>query len=230
MRRARADFGDRKPFFFEPTPAEIVVHYVNKLNSGFSKLADDEFDNKAQSILAALTGNANFPSPTPALASITTQLTEYQAALAMQPGQARDAQVAATRVALSASLDKLARNLELTANVTDAQLATSGFDLRKVPVFSGETVAAPGNVRLKQTGVSGVVQVMCDAVPRASAYELQYTQTPNDGPWADGGTFASTRGIGITGLTRGKDYWARVRAVGTSGPGPWSDPATTLVN
>ena len=36
--------------------------------------------------------------------------------------------------------------------------------------------------------------------------------------------------IGISGLTRGKDYWARVRAIGTNGPGPWSDPATILVN
>jgi hypothetical protein len=202
---------------------------MNKLNSGFTKLADDQFDNKAQSIVAALTGNANFPSPTPTLASITSQLTAYQSALAMQPGQARDAQVTATRTLLADSLDKLARGLELTPNVTDAMLATSGFDLRKSPVFSAETVAAPGNVRLKQTGVSGVVQVMCDAVPRASAYELQYTQNPNDNSWTDGGTFASTRGIGITGLTRSKDYWARVRAIGTNGPGPWSDPATILV-
>jgi hypothetical protein len=58
---------------------------------------------------------------------------------------------------------------------------------------------------------------------------MQCTLDPNTGPWVDGGTFASTRGVGLTGLTRGKDYWARVRAVGTSGPGPWSDPATTLV-
>jgi hypothetical protein len=203
---------------------------MNKLNSGFTKLADDEFDNKAQSIVAALTGNANFPTTTPTLAAIGNELTACQAALAMQPGQARDAQVIATRTLLADSLDKLARGLELVPNVTEAMLATSGFDLRKSPVFSGETVAAPGNVRLKQTGVSGVIQVLSDAVPRASAYEMQYTENPNAGPWLDGGTFASTRGIGVSGLTRGKDYWVRLRAVGTNGPGPWSDPATILVN
>ena len=70
---------------------------------------------------------------------------------------------------------------------------------------------------------------MCDAVPRAQAYELQHTLDPNAGLWTDGGTFASTRGIGMTGLTRGKDYWARIRAVGPDGPGAWSDPVTTLV-
>ena len=68
-----------------------------------------------------------------------------------------------------------------------------------------------------------------DAVNRAQAYELEYTLDPNAGPWTDGGTFASTRGIGITGLTRGKDYWARIRAVGPNGAGAWSDPATILV-
>ena len=202
---------------------------MNRLNSGFSKLQDEQFDNEAQAIVAALTGNANFPSPTPTLPAITTELNAYQAALAMPPGQPREVQVATTRTQLSTSLDKLARNLELTAGVTDAMLATSGYQLRKQPSASGP-VGAPQNVRLKQTGVSGVVQVLCDAEKYASAYELQYTQDPNNGPWIDGGTFASTRGIGISGLTRGKDYWARVRAIGTNGPGPWSDPATILVN
>jgi hypothetical protein len=203
---------------------------MNKLNSGFSKLSDDEFDDKALAIWTALTNNPSFPDPIPKLGDLLNFIQAYQTALAMPPGQPRDEAVAEKRATLANSLDKLARNLELTTNVTDAMLATSGFDLRKQPVTSGEIVGAPGNVRLKQTGVSGVVQVMCDAVSRASAYELQYTQEPNAGPWSDGGTFASTRGIGISGLTRGKDYWARVRAVGTKGPGSWSDPATILVN
>ena len=202
---------------------------MNKLNAGFSKLSDNDFDNKAQAIVAALTGNANFPTTTPTLATITTSVTAYQAALALPAGQPRDAQVAATRATLSTQLEQLARGLELTPSVTDAMLATSGFDLRKDPVFSGEEVGAPGNVRLRHAGVTGVIQMLCDSVPRAKAYELQYTQDPNAGPWTDGGTFPNTRGLGVTGLTRGKDYWARIRAVGPKGPGAWSDPATILV-
>src|SRR5207302_5626781 len=202
---------------------------MNKLNTGFSKLSENDFDNKAQAIVAALTGNANFPTTTPPLATITASVGAYQTALAMQPGQARDAAVAATRTTLSTQLEQLARGLELTPNVTDAMLATTGFDLRKSPASTSDPVIAPGNLRLKQTGVSGVVQVMCDAVTRAQAYELQYALDPNAGPWSDGGTFVSTRGIGMTGLNRGKDYWARVRAVGPNGPGAWSDPATILV-
>jgi hypothetical protein len=203
---------------------------MNKLNSGFSKLPDDQFDNKAQTIVAALTGNANFATTTPPLATITASITAYQAALALPPGAARDAQVSATRATLSTQLEQLARNIELVPNVTEAMLATTGFDMRKAPSGTSAPVDAPANVRLKQTGVSGVVQVLCDSVSRAQAYEMQYTQDPNSGPWTDAGTFVSTRGIGMTGLTRGKDYWARVRAVGPSGAGAWSDPATIMVS
>ncbi len=31
-----------------------------------------------------------------------------------------------------------------------------------------------------------------------------------------------------TGLTSGTKYWIRVRAVGASGFGPWSDPAVKM--
>jgi len=202
---------------------------MNKLNSGFSRVSDDEFDNKAEAIVAALTGNANFPTTTPTLASVSTAITSYKQALAMPPGDPRDAQVAATRAALALLLERLARNLELTPNVTDAMLATTGFDMRKTPSFTDEVLPAPGNVRLKNSGVTGVVQVLFDSVPRAKAYEVSYTLDPNNGSWTDGGTFASSRGVGLTGLTRTKDYWVRVRGIGPSGAGAWSDPATILV-
>jgi len=56
---------------------------MNRLNSGFSQLRDEEFDNKAEAIVAALTGNANFPVTAPPLATITTAITAYKAALAL---------------------------------------------------------------------------------------------------------------------------------------------------
>ncbi len=142
---------------------------------------------------------------------------------------ARAAQVAATRAALETLLQQLAASLELTPNVTDAQLATTGFDLRKPTTHTGEPVAAPGNVRLKSTGTSGEVQVLCDSVPRAKTYQVHYTLDANAGPWNDGGIFGNTRGMTLQGLTRAKDYWVRARAIGPDGPGPWSDPATILV-
>jgi len=201
---------------------------MNKLNSGFTKIRDEELDNRAQSIITALTGNQNFPSPTPKLETVSASLTAFQAALALPKGNARDAQVAATRATLATQLDQLARNLELTPNVTDAQLATAGFGIHQTPSRTGAAVVAPSNVRLKSTGTSGEVHVLCESVNRAKSYQVQYTLDPNTGQWTDGGIFGNTRGMKIAGLQRGKDYWARVRAVGPDGPGAWSDPATIM--
>ena len=53
---------------------------------------------------------------------------------------------------------------------------------------------------------------------------------PVNGPWLNGGSYNSTRGIKLTGLTRGKDYYVRVRAVASGqNRGPWSDLATAMV-
>jgi hypothetical protein len=202
---------------------------MNKLNTGFSRVRDDDLDNKAQSIVTALTGNSNFPTTNPPLATVSSAITDFEAALAMPKGPARDAQVATTRAALTTLLEQLARNLELTPGVTDAMLATTGFDIRQTPARTGAPVDAPANVRLRSTGTVGEVQLLCDPVNRAKSYEVQFTQDPNAGSWTDAGTFGSTRGIILTGLTRGKDYWARIRAVGPDGPGAWSDPATIMV-
>jgi hypothetical protein len=202
---------------------------MNKLNSGFSRMRDTDLDNKADSIIKALTGNPNFPTTNPTLATVQAALTAFQQALALPPGNARDAQVIATRATLTDHLEKLARNLELTPNVTDAMLATTGFDMRQTPTRTGAPVDAPANLRAKATGTMGSVQLLCDPSQRAKSYEAQYALDPNNGPWIDAGTFGNTRNIIINGLTRGKDHYFRVRAIGPDGAGAWSDPATIMV-
>jgi hypothetical protein len=51
---------------------------MNKLNSGFTKIRDEDLDNKLQSIIAALTGHQNFPSPNPTLATVSPSLAAFQ--------------------------------------------------------------------------------------------------------------------------------------------------------
>ena len=116
----------------------------------------------------------------------------------------------------------------MTEGVTDQMLAMSGFDLRKRGARSDAPVDAPGSVRLRATGVMGKVRLLCAPVYRAKSYEVQYGRDPGKARWINAGTFPSTRGITISGLTRGKDYWARVRAIGPKGAGPWSHLATIM--
>ena len=146
----------------------------------------------------------------------------------MLKGEARDQAVASTRAKLSATLEKIARSCELITR-DKTKLATTGFRLRKEPTRIDAPVDAPSNVRLKRTGTNGQVRLLCNAVNRAKAYEVQYTEDPNAGTWTDAGTFPSTRGVTIDGLQRGKDYWTRVRAIGPTGAGAWSQTATIMV-
>lgn len=170
-----------------------------------------------------------FPLLRRSLATISASRTAFAQALTLPKGQARETAVSAARSTLTTQLEQLARNLELTPGVTDAMLATTGFALRQTPSRTDAPVEAPGNLRAKATGTMGSVQLLCDPSERAKSYEAQWTLDPNDGSWTDAGTFGNTRRIIINGLTRGKDHYFRVRAIGPDGPGPWSDPATIMV-
>ena len=202
---------------------------MKKLRTGFSRLREDELDDMAEKVHTALNGNTNFPTTTPTLAQLASGLDNYRAALAMPAGQARTAAVAARRAELEGLLSALASNLNLVPSVTEEMLATTGFEFRKDSVRTGADVDAPADVRVKPTGMTGELEVRCKPVDRARSYQLQYTQNAQSGPWIDGGIFASTRGMKVDGLERGKDYWVRIRGVGANGEGPWSDPATAMV-
>jgi len=201
---------------------------MNKLNSGFSRIRDVHLVTKTQDIIEALRGNTNFPTTTPSLTILSSSLLALQSALTLPKGETGEQEVAAARSTLALQLHQLARNLEMIEGVTNDMLATTGFELRKRGSRSDAPVDAPRDLRFKTTGVMGRVQLLCAPVYRAKSYEVQYALNPNRGPWTNAGTFGSTRGIMISGLVRGKDYWIRIRAIGPKGPGAWSHPATIM--
>ena len=115
-------------------------------------------------------------------------------------------------------------------NVTDADLAGTGYDLRKANTHTSAPPDAPQDVRVKATGMSGQLQVMFGKVARAVLYEVEWTLDPVNGPWTLVPAFNSTRGMVLEGLTRGKDYYIHARAVATgANRGPWSDNASGMV-
>ena len=202
---------------------------MNKLKTGFSRVRDVDLADRTRAVIAALSDNSNFPGTARALATLKSRLAPFESALALPKGTAREEQLASTRSPLATQLEQLARKLEITPGVTDDALAMTGFEIRQRSVRTDAPVDAPDNVRLKGTGKMGSVQLLCDAVKRAKTYQVQYALDPNSGPWIDAGIFGSTRRIILSGLTRGKDYWFRVRAIGPRGPGAWSDRATIMV-
>ncbi len=119
--------------------------------------------------------------------------------------------------------------LEIVSGVTEADLAGTGYALRKTIAHTLAPPDAPQNVRVKATGIGGELQILLSNVPRAALYEVEWTFDPVNGPWTMAPAFVSTRGMTLTGLTRGKDYLVRVRAVATGqNRGPWSDIANAM--
>ena len=85
--------------------------------------------------------------------------------------------------------------------------------------------------RVKRSDISGKLLAHAASVAGAASYEVDLAKgdPTAEASWHDAGNFASCSHIELTGLTPGQVYWVRLRAIGSSGPGPWSDPVSTMV-
>jgi len=85
------------------------------------------------------------------------------------------------------------------------------------------------NFSLTAGDFDGQVDGHSDPVQGARGYNVQFcfdiSGTPN---WQDSDDVPNTQ-FSLKGLTSGQRIWVRMRAFGTKGPGPWSDPATKIV-
>ena len=209
------------------------------INSNFNRLNANDFLSQVERIITAMTGNADFPapwpSPVPALAQIQTDLTAYQTALtATQSGdRTRIAERDAARGTLSNDLFVLASYLQTVAPGDDSKLATTGFPLRLQPSRSrvANLPDAPANFELALGTVSGSVAVRASPVPSAGSYDVQLaTADPTvEANWSAAGSFKNCSRITLQGLTPGKIYSVRLRALGSAGPGAWTMPASLMV-
>ena len=84
--------------------------------------------------------------------------------------------------------------------------------------LEGITNAAESTVVLKWKAVKG-----------AKSYEVQTSPDPFTSQSWHSAAVVTKATHTLTGLPSGGRCWFRVRAIGTAGPGPWSDPAIKTV-
>ena len=76
----------------------------------------------------------------------------------------------------------------------------------------------------------GKLAIKCSKVDRASNYVFEHTQDLIVGNW-ENGTYSTNTKATIIGLTAGKTYWVRARALGTNEiKSDWSDPIAKIVS
>ena len=204
-----------------------------KIKLNLSRLPLPEKIAKAKQIVTAMDGNANFPTPVPPLATLTTAINEAEAAFTAAQAARQDAKTKTTTQTLKEdALDRLltqeAAYVEAAAGDDPAKIQSAGMDT-KAPPTSTSMPGQPQGLTPTEGDHEGEVDVSWDTVPEAKSYVLEKSlDPPTPTSWNHAGV--STRSsFTIAGLTSGTRYWFRVAAVGRIGQSGWSDPATKIV-
>jgi hypothetical protein len=200
-----------------------------KINLSFASYTDSGFLTKGTLILSSMTGNPDFPTPTPAIADVSTAVGNYSDALnaAAGLGRVNVAQKNKARQDLEAILKQLGLYVMSVANGDAAMLTSSGFTLSKMP--EPKYITNPGNVTLSNGVTSGE---LVDAVPTVPGTRVYYHEIADAAPteetvWT---RYQSSRSRFVfTGLIPGRQYWVRVAAVGPGEQIAYSTVATQFV-
>lgn len=184
-------------------------------------------------VVLALTGNANYTTPIPALADVT------QGGNALETGNAtldnlrlqaqqKTREVNGLENNVDTLLTRLAQYVELISEGNAEKILSSGFELRS----EGEAIGAlpaPQDFTVTTDDDPGELDAHWDVVRGAKLYVLEKCvgDSPN-GPWSSAGHVTRSK-ITIEGLTSGSRVWLRVAAVGAEGQGAWSQPISKIV-
>jgi len=187
---------------------------------------------KGRQIVTAMTNNASFANPTPALTDVTARLDQLDKAFGSV--QAARSEVS-TRVVtqenaeidLDQILTQLAGYVEAVAGRDDTVIKSAGMETkasRSTPAIAGEPQAVAALVGSHE----GVILLSWKPVANAKSYTIESSTDPaTPASWIHVG-IATSASKAINNLTSGKRYWFRVAAISAGGQSGWSEHATKV--
>ncbi len=192
---------------------------------------DDQLATFCDTHVAALTGNADFTTPDPTAAAFATTLTAFKTALtaaqqAQAAAQQKTAVKDAARAALETALNTRRSYVDSKSGGDEAKILSTGFAVRAAGSPVG-ALPAPIDFLATFGDNPGEVDVTWSAVKGAKSYIVEVRENVAGTAWGGARVVTKSRAT-IDGLTTGKTYAFRVRAVGTAGEGPWSDESLKL--
>jgi hypothetical protein len=218
---------------YDAVSPPLPTKRMAKVKLNLREKSDSDVMTFAQQHVTAMTGNANFATPLPAATAFAPVLTAYQTALAAFNTAQQAAKQATTvkdaaRAALELALTQRGNYVDLIAAGNAAVIESSGFSVKASSVPAG----VPGqvqNLSLTAGDHDGELNAQWDPVAGAKSYEIATSPDPvTTTSWTKLKSVTKSTAV-ITGLTSGSRIWTRVRAIGASGEGNWSDPATKIV-
>jgi hypothetical protein len=205
---------------------------MSKIKLNLRKLPIQEKIAKARTIVTSLTGNPNFPTPSPTLVLITGAIDALETAAAtVQADKAKLKTDVSAQSEKEDSLDQLITQLagyiQSVAGDDETKILSAGLDT-KAKASSAAEPTLPEALTPTAGDHDGEVDLSWDPVPRAKSYIIEFSvDPPTDTSWKHAGV-SPRSSFTVTGLTPGTRYWFRVAAVSTGGQSGWSDPAMKI--
>lgn len=195
---------------------------------GTAKMSDPDKIQFARQIVTQMTGNTNFTTPDPGLASITTAADALETAYNdAQTAQAQARAATSTQQDASDALDLLLSQegnyVENASGGDQAIIESSGFNVRNVPAGPIGDLPAPADVDITPNENAGTVNMRWEKVRGAYSYIVEKAVDAPTLSWSTALNCTKTRVV-VNTMASGTKYWFRVAGVGAAGQGAWSDP------
>ena len=204
------------------------IIYLVKL--GFTQITFSALVGKGRNCVTMLTGNAAYPTPSPALATITAACDRLSVANDRYDFTRSRLDLAERETAyqeLKDLLRELGAYVQLTSEGDKDLILSAGFDVEKQRTPIGE-LPAPQNLRaVPAAGYPRTVDLRWDGVKGRSIYEVWICE----GDFKDHDNWTmhaltQKNHLRVDGLTSDAIYTFRVVAQGTAGASPASDVAS----
>ncbi len=204
-----------------------------KIKLNFSRLPLTEKITRARQIVAALTGNPSFSTPTPALTVVNSAIDDFETAYiatqaARQDAKAKTSDQQQKEDLLDRIMTQLASYVEAAAGDNEALIQSAAMDVRAAPSTNSEIPAPPSSLSATAGDRDGEIDLTWDTLFGARSYVIERSgDPPTSTSWSHAAVATKSRAT-IEGLTSGTRYWFRVAAVNTNGQSGWSDPAMKI--
>jgi hypothetical protein len=181
-----------------------------------------------RSIVTALTGNADFPTPDPSLTDVTKALDNLETAQENAiNGGVNETAIRDSRLETAVNLlTILGWYVQWQAKGDKLKILSAGFEVIATSTVPIEMVKVQG-VKAKRGALKGTIDVSWKPVKGSRTYLVEMTTDVNTDTWTKAGEPTKAK-LTVAALTPGTNYWFRITAIGTLGAGPESDPATDM--
>jgi hypothetical protein len=187
---------------------------------------------KALQIVEALNGNADFPNPSPPLATVRTIINELNTAFkeALEARQVSKTKTSAQNNKediFDQTMSQIGSYIESVAGQDEQKLLSAGVGAATPATRSSDTPEVPANLSATAGDLEGEIDLTWDKMARARSYKIEMTLDPHAGQWTNVDVSAVSKHT-VKGLTSGTRYWFRVASVGLGGQSGWSESAMRM--